>query len=451
LAKGKKFICKVCGHTTFKWTGRCPECGEWDSMVEKETVEEEIPSVKSTPPRPASEISLLKEKRYLSKIGEFDRILGGGIVPGSLVLIGGEPGIGKSTLLMEVAQKLSSKDLSVLYISGEESLYQVQLRALRLGIDSSFLYIMAENNLKAIQNEIEKLKPKVVVIDSIQTVYLDNLDSPPGSISQIRECTSSLIKIGKKKEIAIFLVGHVTKDGSIAGPRIMEHMVDTVLYFETSKDYQYRILRATKNRFGPTSEIGIFKMTSGGLVEVIDSSNLFITDSLLKTEVPGTAVVPTVEGSRIFLIEIQALVTRSNLTLPRRVTQGVDYNRICVLLAVLERRGFNFYQKDVYVNVAGGVKIEEPACDMAIALSLASSAKNRPVRQKTVAVGEVGLTGEIRPAGFMEKRLKEVKKLGFERCIGSLIEEKEARKVKGIEFIGVKSIEEAIQEGLKER
>lgn len=409
-------------------------------------------SVDSSSPQLISEIKISEKNRYLSKIGELDRILGGGIVPGSIILVGGEPGIGKSTLLMEVAEGLSYLKFPVLYVSGEESLQQTRMRATRLGIKSPFLYILAENNLNTIQNHIEKLKPKVTIIDSIQTVYLDNLDSSPGSVSQIRECTCSLIRIAKKKGIAIFLVGHVTKEGFIAGPRIMEHMVDTVLYFESSRDYQFRILRATKNRFGPTSEIGIFKMSSSGLEEIVDSSSLFITDSFLENETPGTTVVPTVEGSRVFLVEIQALVGRSNLAIPRRVTQGVDYNKLCLLLAILERRGgFRFYQKDVYVNVAGGVKIEEPACDLAISLALVSSIRNQSIKPATVVLGEVGLTGEIRPVGFIGQRLREAKKLGFKRCIGPLLEQKEAREVEGIEFIGVKSIDRAIQKGLKEK
>jgi len=444
----------VCGYTTYKWIGRCPECGEWDCLVEEIVEEREsrksTSSLPSSPPQIVNEIPISPQSRYSSRINEFDRMLGGGIVPGSVILVGGEPGIGKSTLLMEVAEGLSSIKLPVLYVSGEESLQQTRMRAARLGVKSSFLYILAENNLNIIQEQIENFKPKVVIIDSIQTVYLEDLTSSPGSISQIKECTSFLVRIAKKGEITIFLVGHVTKEGSIAGPRIMEHMVDTVLYFESSKDYQYRILRATKNRFGPTSEIGIFKMTQKGLVEIVDSSSLFITDSFLKNETPGTAIVPTVEGSRVFLIEIQALVGRSNLAVPRRVTQGVDYNRICLLLAVLERRGLNFYQKDVYVNVAGGVKVEEPACDLAIALSLTSSIRNRALKPKTVVVGEVGLTGEVRPVGFMEQRLREAKKLGFKKCIGPFLEQNEATKVKEIEFTPVRTVEEAIHEGLKE-
>jgi len=453
LVKKSNFVCKVCGYQSPKWVGRCPECGEWDCLVEEVQEKKTRRSISRVglSPQVVSQISTHREPRYLTKIGEFDRILGGGIVPGSVVLVGGEPGIGKSTLLMEVAEGLSQLEFPILYVSGEESLQQTRIRANRLGIASPFLYILAENSLEAIQEHINKLRPKVVIIDSIQTVYLDEVSSSAGSISQVRECTSFLIRLAKSEEIAVFLVGHVTKDGSIAGPRMMEHMVDTVLYFESSHDFQYRILRATKNRFGSTSEIGIFKMAEKGLVEVVDSSGLFISESLLDNGTPGTTVVPTVEGSRVFLIEIQALVDRSNLAIPRRITQGVDYNRVYLLLAVLGRRGFNFYQKDVYVNAAGGVKVEEPACDLAIALSLVSSIRNRPLRSRTVAVGEIGLTGEIRPVGFMEQRLKEAKKLGFKRCIGPSLGEDEGKKVEGIEFIGVRKIEEAIREGLKER
>lgn len=454
MGKKSRFVCKACGYQSPKWVGRCPECGEWDSLVEE--VEEKksgrsISSVRSSSPQAVNEIPIYKETRYRSEINEFDRILGGGVVPGSAVLVGGEPGIGKSTLLMEVAEGLSRTKSPILYVSGEESLQQARIRATRLGVKSPSLYILTENNLQAIQSQINKLRPETVIIDSIQTVYVDELDSSPGSISQVRECTSCLIRLAKKEGTAIFLVGHVTKEGSIAGPRIMEHMVDTVLYFESSQDFQYRILRATKNRFGSTSEIGIFKMAERGLVEVVDSSTLFITDSFLDNGTPGTTVVPTVEGSRVFLVEIQALVDRSNLAVPRRVTQGIDYNRLYLLLAVLGRRGFNFYQKDVYVNVAGGVKVEEPACDLAIALSLASSIKNRPLRPKTVAVGEIGLTGEVRPVGFMEQRLKEAKKLGFERCIGPSLRQKETQKLSGIEFIGVRNIKKAIHKALKEK
>jgi len=450
LGKKSKFVCKICGYTSFKWIGKCPECGEWDCLIEEKEINKSFFLPSSSHPKKLSEIPNYTEARYPSKINEFDRMLGGGVVPGSVILVGGEPGIGKSTLLMEVAAGLSAMEFPILYVSGEESLQQTRMRTNRLGIESSSLFILAENNLDAIQKQIKDFKVKSVIIDSIQTVYLDDVSSSPGSISQVKECTSSLVRIAKTEGIATFLVGHVTKDGSIAGPRIMEHMVDTVLYFESSKDYQYRILRVIKNRFGPTSEIGIFKMVQKGLVEVVDSSSLFITDSFLKNATPGTTVTATVEGSRVFLIEIQALTSRANSAVPRRITQGVDYNKICLLLAVLEKRGFNFYQKEVYVNVPGGVKVEEPACDLAIALSVTSSIRNRAIKPKTVIMGEVGLTGEIRPVGLMQQRLREAKKLGFKRCIGPSLEQKETTIVKGVEFIGVRTLEGAIQEGLKE-
>ncbi len=451
MGKKNVFVCQVCGYRSLKWVGRCPECGEWDSLLEVEektkvSARSNLPIISSSP-QLIGDIKPYPKARYVTKIGELDRILGGGIVPGSVILFGGEPGIGKSTLLLEAAESLSYLKFPILYISGEESLQQIKMRAIRLGIKSPFLYILAENNLNSIKTQIDKLKPKLVIVDSIQTVYLDEIDSMPGTISQVRECTSYLTRIAKSEGIAIFLVGHVTKDGSIAGPRVMEHMVDTVLSFESSQDYQYRILRATKNRFGSTSEIGLFKMSEKGLEEIVDSSGLFITD--LKKETPGTAVVPTVEGSRVFVVEIQALVSRSNLTIPRRITQGVDYNRVCLLLAVLERKvGFRFFQKDVYINAAGGVRVEEPACDLPISLALASSIKNIPLIKKVIVVGEVGLTGEVRPVGFVEQRLNEAKKLGFTCCIGPFLEKKEAQKVKGIKFIGVKDIKEAIKKGL---
>ncbi|MBC7189635.1 DNA repair protein RadA, partial [Candidatus Aerophobetes bacterium] len=325
----KRFVCRVCGYVSPKWEGRCPECGEWESLVER--MEEKRPqkraslSTESSQPRTLEEIGKDKEERFKTGIGEFDRMLGGGIVPGSVTLVGGEPGIGKSTFLLEVAQGLSSYRFPILYVSGEESLQQTGIRAARLGINSPLIYLIAENSLDAVEKHVEKIKPRTLIVDSIQTVYLDEVDSSPGSVSQVRECTLFLVRMAKREQIAVFLVGHVTKDGSIAGPKIMEHMVDTVLYFESSRDYQYRILRATKNRFGPTSEVGIFKMGEKGLLEVQDVSTLFISDAFLKDESPGAAIVPTVEGSRVFLIEIQALVDRSNLAIPRRIAQGIDY------------------------------------------------------------------------------------------------------------------------------
>ncbi|NQS88707.1 DNA repair protein RadA [Patescibacteria group bacterium] len=449
-----RFVCQKCGYVSLKWMGKCPECGEWDSLYEEMVKEKKLfsPSAISVP-KTINEIKISTKNYYHSGISEFDRILGGGIVPGSLILIGGEPGIGKSTLLLEVVDKLSYLKDSILYVSGEESAQQTKLRASRLGVNSPFLYILPETNLKIILQQIDKLKPRVVAIDSIQSIYLEDLNSIPGSITQIRECTTHFTRVAKKENITIFLVGHVTKEGAIAGPRVLEHMVDTVLYFESSRDYQYRILRATKNRFGPTSEIAIFKMEKEGLKEVVDSSRLFLRESFLDTNAPGTVIVPTVEGSRVFLVEIQALVSNSNLAIPRRITQGVDYNRICLLLAVLGKRGkFRFFNKDVYINVAGGMRVDEPACDLAIALAIISSLTNKPASSRSAVLGEIGLDGEIRPVGFIEKRIKETIKLGFTRC---LLPSSELQRLKGnqelsrIELIGVKKIEEALRKGLE--
>jgi len=444
-----RFVCQNCGYTSFKWLGRCPECDEWGSFYEENLKKETLARGLSSGivmPKSIREIEEYAQERYLSGIKEFDRILGGGIVPGSLILIGGEPGIGKSTLLLEVGNRLSSPDRLVLYISGEESAEQAKLRASRLGVDSDYLYILPETNLEEIARHIDNLGPKVVIIDSIQTTYRDDYSSAPGSVSQVRESTAYLMRLGKQKTITIFLIGHVTKEGAIAGPRVLEHIVDTVLYFESGKDYEYRILRAVKNRFGPTSEIGIFKMEESGLKQVEDSSKLFLSDSLGSS---GTMVIPTIEGTRSFLVEIQALVTASNLAIPRRITQGVDYNRVCLLLAVLERRArLRLYDQDVYINVAGGIKVKEPACDLAVALAIASSFKDTPPPKKTIAIGEIGLAGEIRPVSFVEKRLKEAIKLGFTQCLISQSALRKSRGFSKMELIGVRRIEEALKIGL---
>ncbi len=449
-----RFVCQNCGYLSFKWLGRCPECGEWDSISEeklKEGVFTRGLSLTSSKPVPIKEIERSTLARYLSGIDEFDRILGGGVVPGSLILVGGEPGIGKSTLLLEIANRLSCPKSLVLYISGEESIEQNKLRATRLGIDSAYLYVSSETNLEEITQQINDLEPKIVIIDSIQTVYREDYSSAPGSVSQVRESTAYLMKLAKQKKITIFLIGHVTKEGAIAGPRVLEHIVDTVLYFESGKDYRYRILRAVKNRFGPTSEIGIFEMEEDGIREVLDSSKLFLGDPSLDRDGSGTAVVPTVEGSRSFLVEIQALVTSSNLAIPRRVTQGMDYNRLCLLLAVLEKRGnMRFYNQDVYLNVAGGMRVDEPACDLAIVLAIASSFKDKPFLKGAVAVGEVGLAGEIRPVGFMEKRLEEARKLGFNRCLIPYFGSKDTKISSEMKLIKVSSVKEALERGTKE-
>lgn len=449
-----RFICQGCGHTFFKWFGRCPECGEWDSFHEEKLEKKAFYpglSLPQTKPKSIKEIEESSQKRYSSRIKEFDRILGGGVVPGSLVLIGGEPGIGKSTLVLEVGSRLSGPESVVLYVSGEESVEQSKLRASRLGVNSAYLYVSCETNLEEIVRQIDDLGPRIVIIDSIQTIHREDCSSAPGSVAQIRESTAYLMKLAKHKKITIFLIGHVTKEGAIAGPRILEHVVDTVLYFESGRDYQYRILRVVKNRFGPTSEIGIFSMEEDGLKEITDSSKFFLEDLSLDRGTPGTAIVPTIEGSRSFLVEIQALVTSSNLAIPRRITQGIDYNRLCLLLAVLEKRGnLRFFNQDVYLNIAGGMKVNEPACDLAIALAIVSSLKNKPFLKKTIAIGEMGLTGEIRPVRFMEKRIKEAVKLGFTRCLVPYCELRKMKNLPGAEFIRVGKVEEALEKGIKE-
>jgi len=447
-----RFVCQNCGHISLKWLGRCPECGEWDSFQEESVRKESFFRGLSSGlavPRPLGEINQSKQTRYYTGIKEFDRILGGGMVPGTLILIGGEPGIGKSTLLLEIGDKMNSSGYLVLYVSGEESAEQIKSRASRLGIDSRYLYVLSETNLEEIARQIDDLKPRMVIIDSIQTVYREDFDSAPGSVSQVRECTAYLMRLAKQRRITIFLIGHVTKEGTIAGPRVLEHIVDTVLYFESETNYQYRILRAVKNRFGPVSEIGIFKMEESGLKEVDDPSKLFLSDALGN---PGIMVVSTVEGTRSFLVEIQALVTTSNLAIPRRISQGVDYNRLCLLLAVLERRcGLRLYDQDVYLNVAGGMKVREPACDLAMAFSVASSFQGKSLPRDSLAIGEVGLSGEVRPVGFTEKRLKEATRLGFTRCFISRSALKKIKSSPDMRLIGVRGVREALDIGLEER
>ena len=452
MARGEKsiFRCQQCGYESFRWLGRCPDCGGWNTLIEEAFKEEKKyslhPEGHSTP-LPISKIEIEESKaRYKAGISEFDRVLGGGIVPGSLILVGGEPGIGKSTLLLQIANVLSSNYGIILYISAEESLFQIKLRASRLGALAEKLFLVSETDIEVIKKHISEIKPKVVIIDSIQAINDYEITSAPGSISQVRECTAQIMRLAKSKEISIFIIGHVTKGGMLAGPKVLEHIVDTVLYLEGEQYNIYRILRSTKNRFGSTNELGIFKMGEKGLVEVLNPSELLLSEK--PSHVSGSVVAATFEGSRPILVEIQALVSYSNLGIPRRMTTGVDYNRVLLILAVLEKRvGYSLHSQDVHVNVAGGIRVLEPALDLAIIMAIASSFKDIPIDPNTAVLGEVGLAGEIRMVNQAEKRIQEVLKMGFKRCIipqGNLKTLNNYLSKEELEIIGVKTVQEAI-------
>ncbi len=445
-----KFFCGECGFESPKWMGKCPGCKEWNSFVEEKEVLKKKGRGRESfdKPRSIKEIEVNKGIRLPTEIGEFDRVLGGGIVPGSVILIGGDPGIGKSTLLMQVSNNLAKKDGLVLYVSGEESARQTRLRADRLGSSPANLYIVAETNVDLIEKHIDEIKPRVAVIDSIQTIYSEDIGAAPGSLSQVKESTAQLIYLAKKKELPIFIVGHVTKEGAIAGPRILEHMVDTVLYFEGEEHYAYRVLRAVKNRFGSTDEIGIFQMQEKGLIEVLNPSEMFLAER--PEGVPGSVVTSSIEGTRSLLVEVQALLNPANFGMPQRRATGVDYNRVSLLLAVLEKRaGLPLRNQDVFVNVAGGVKVEEPAVDLGIVGAIASSFKNIPADPETVVVGEVGLAGEVRGVSQIEKRVREASKLGFKRILIPEANLKGLDKPGKIEIKGVRRVDETLQSLLK--
>ena len=414
------YICQECGTEHNKWIGKCPDCGGWNTLHE-ETVTQIPKGMKRDSKTTALEFSSLKStsqtaERYATHVSEFDRVCGGGIVPGSVLLVGGDPGIGKSTLLLQIAAKLSGS-MGCAYISGEEGLDQIRLRARRLEVEGAAVNLAAETNLRRIIATLEsKDAPKVAIIDSIQTMFLDSLESAPGTVSQVRTCTQELIHVAKKRNISLILVGHVTKEGNIAGPRVLEHMVDTVLYFEGDRNHQFRILRSVKNRFGPTDEIGVFEMSQLGLSEVENPSASFINRQDMN--VSGVSVFAGMEGSRPLLVEIQTLVAPSPLATPRRTVLGWDPGRLAMIIAVLEARcGISFYGKDVYLNVAGGLKIAEPAADTAVALSLLSSLSNTPIPPNIIAFGEIGLSGEVRAAPLSNTRLKEAHKLGFKGAL----------------------------------
>ena len=447
MGKNKtKYVCQECGCLSSKWLGKCPECNNWNTFAEEyepmEALTKGVGISTNIKPVPLSQVKIEEEDRYKTGIQELDGVLGGGIVKGSLVLVGGDPGIGKSTLLIQVAQAVSNKKLKVLYVSGEESLKQTKLRAERLGVTGENIYLVSENNLDFVVNYVENLSPDVLIIDSIQTVFNPNISSSPGSVSQVREATATLMRISKVSSVATFIVGHVTKSGSIAGPKVLEHMVDTVLYFEGEKNHTFRILRGVKNRFGSTDEIGIFEMTFKGLEEVKNPSELFLSNR--PESVPGSVVVAGMEGTRPVLVEIQALISNSSFGTPRRMSMGVDHNKVVMMMAILEKRlGIQTQGCDAYLNVVGGMQLSEPAIDLAIVAAVLSSFRNKVVEEGLVIFGEVGLTGEVRGVSNVEQRIHEAIKLGFKKCI---VPKKNALKpIKGIKIIGVETVEAMIE------
>ncbi len=452
MAKGRTtvFFCQSCGYESPKWLGQCPGCGEWNSFVE-ETVEKKSAKRAREDKKAAaapvclSSIEVKEEERLGTGSTELDRVLGGGMVSGSLILVGGDPGIGKSTLLLQVCQSLAGDGHDVLYISGEESLRQIKLRAARIGSFSDRLCLLCETNLELIQETIQTGKPEIVIVDSIQTMYHETISSAPGSVSQVRESTSVLLQLAKGLGITIFIVGHVTKEGTVAGPRVLEHMVDTVLYFEGDRHGSYRILRAVKNRFGSTNEIGVFEMRENGLMQVENPSEFMLSGR--PKAASGTIVACSVEGTRPILLEIQALVCKSPLAMPRRTAAGMDYNRINLLLAVLEKRmNLSLSGSDVYVNIAGGIRISEPAIDLGVVLAIVSSALDRAVDENVLAFGEVGLSGEVRAVSQADKRVQEARKLGFTTVILPELCREQIGKVEGIRLCGVRTVADAVKE-----
>ena len=454
MAKGKNtiFFCQNCGYESAKWMGQCPGCREWNTFVEEQVVTGQGKSSKikavsgfseRNMPARLSEVSIEKEDRISTGIGELDRVLGGGIVAGSLTLVGGDPGIGKSTLLLQVCRNLAGDNLEVLYVSGEESLKQIKLRANRIGTFSDHLKLLCETNLESIEEIIRRSRPDIVIIDSIQTMFHGEISSAPGSVSQVREATGLLLQLAKGLNVSIFIVGHVTKEGTVAGPRVLEHMVDTVLYFEGDRHASYRLLRGVKNRFGSTNEIGVFEMGAEGLKEVLNPSEFMLNGR--PESASGSVVSCSMEGTRPILVEIQALVCHSNFGIPRRQTTGTDFNRVNLLMAVLEKRlGLQMGNCDAYVNIAGGIKIQEPAIDLGIAMAIVSSFKNRPIDNGMIVMGEVGLSGEVRAVSMIPARVQEAKKLGFTSCIIPYVCLDSVKDISGIRIIGVRHVGEAM-------
>ena len=438
-AKGSVFFCGECGYESTKWLGKCPACGSWNTMLEQKKISS-VPSINNLTYAhaiPLADVTTTASGRVSSGIGELDRVLGGGIVPGSVTLLGGDPGIGKSTLLMQTAAELT-KQGTVLYVTGEESASQLKLRAERLGVGGDML-ILAENDLSAIESEVDRIKPAYVMIDSIQTMYSADCSGTNGSISQIREATSLITRMAKRTGAATFIVGHVTKDGAIAGPRILEHMVDTVLYFEGDRQDSFRLLRSVKNRFGSTDEIGVFEMRSTGMAEISDPSTLFITG----TDLPGCAVTCAMEGTRPMMVEVQALLSTSPFSNPRRMAAGLDNNRLVLLLAVLEKKaGLRFSDNDVYTNVVGGIRLDERACDLAVAMCIAGAGADIALPPRTAILGELSLTGEVRPVNRLDKRIQECARLGFSHIV--VPNSDTLPKVDGLNYTRVKNIREAL-------
>ncbi|MBR5596688.1 MAG: DNA repair protein RadA [Lachnospiraceae bacterium] len=453
MAKVKKcsvFFCQECGFESSKWMGQCPGCKAWNSFVEESVTTaltasgaKAVTRKEAKEPAVLSQVSLSKEDRVMTRIGELDRVLGGGIVPGSLTLVGGDPGIGKSTLLLQVCQQLAEQNRKVLYISGEESLKQIKIRAMRIGDFKDSLLLLCETNLGIIEETIKKVAPQVVIIDSIQTMYNENIGAAPGSVSQVRESTGVFLQLAKGLGVSIFIVGHVTKEGTVAGPRVLEHMVDTVLYFEGDRHASYRILRGVKNRFGSTNEIGVFEMRREGLVEVQNPSEFMLSGK--PQGASGSVVACSMEGTRPMLVEIQALVCQSNFGIPRRQAAGWDFNRLNLLMAVLEKRvGLQISGCDAYVNIAGGMRLQEPALDLGIMMAIVSSYKNRAIDDKTIVFGEIGLSGEVRAVSMAANRIQEAKKLGFEHCIVPKSCLDGVDSLEGIKVTGVSNVREAI-------
>ncbi|MBE7028805.1 MAG: DNA repair protein RadA [Ruminococcaceae bacterium] len=439
MGKDTVFICSECGYQSSKWAGKCPDCNSWNTFSEEKIIKDKSKKftvVSNVKPIKIDEVTVLKEQRTSTGINELDRVLGGGVVSGSVNLVGGDPGIGKSTLLLQMCRKISN-DVNVLYCSSEESVEQIKLRANRLSEGNKNVYITSKTSVDLIIDDMTEIKPQMVIIDSIQTIFSSELESAPGTVSQIRECTLKITRFAKENNITVFIVGHVTKDGTLAGPKVLEHMVDCVLQFEGERYSNFRIIRSVKNRFGSTNEIGVFEMTDKGLREVDNPSHMFL-DGRPKNS-SGTVVICSMEGTRPILAEIQALITTSSLATPRRMVTGIDYNRSNLVLAVLEKKtGLKLSSADTYINVTGGLKIYEPACDLGVAVSVASSYKNQPLPDDLVVMGELGLTGEVRNISFLEKRISEAYKLGFKKCI--IPYSQNDINIEGMEIIKVKNI-----------